>query len=253
MAKKHFNSLSDLKSLKFNKKEEESIDPKEKIIRKAIKKAGLKPKTPAPKIEEKNVETISDEEIFLRAMGGVEKIDGEKIEPLAEKRIKPQPQKKTEDEGKKILSGIVSGKIEFEIEYYEDYLFGFVRGIDSKIFQKLKSGSFSHENYIDLHGLNADQAYDSLHFFIRESYLQSKRCILIVTGKGKNSPGGQSILKREVYEWLAREPFKRIILAFCTAQPKDGGSGAIYVLLRKNKKGGKIQWDKGQNWGKMDF
>lgn len=254
MDNKKFKSLSDLKSLKFKNKEDETATPKEKIIKKAMKKAGL---TTEPKVTEPQEDTtasLSDEEAFLSAMTGVKKIDGDKIEPLAENKAKPLPTLPTDDEEKKILSGLISGKVEFEIEYCEDYMFGFVQGIDSKLFQKLKAGAFSYENYVDLHGQNADQAYDSLHFFIRESYLQGNRCVLVVTGKGRNSPGGQSILKREVFDWLAREPFRRVVLAFCTAQPKDGGAGALYVLLRKQKKnGGKIQWDKGQNWGKTDF
>lgn len=84
--------------------------------------------------------------------------------------------------------------------------------------------------------MTSDQAHESLLFFIRESYLQGHRCILVVTGRGINSPGGQSILRRETETWLTRDPLKRVVLAFCTAQPKDGGAGAIYVLLRKQKK-----------------
>lgn len=255
MPKNKFKSFSDLNSLKFRDKNEDNISPKEKLIRKAIKNAGLKTtKKETEPVEEIIMPTDSDEDIFLNAMSGVEKIDGEKIEPLAPKKVRHHNKIICKDESEKTLAGIVSGKVEFEIEYCDDYMFGFIRGIDSKIFQKLKAGSFSFENHVDLHGLNADQAYDSLHFFIRESYLQSRRCVLVVTGKGRNSPGGQSVLKREVYDWLSRDPFRRIVLAFCTAQPKDGGSGAIYVLLRKNKKkGGKIIWDKGLNWGKVDY
>jgi DNA-nicking Smr family endonuclease len=53
------------------------------------------------------------------------------------------------------------------------------------------------------------------------------------------------ILRQGVQSWLTRDPVKRIVLAFCTAQPRHGGAGALYVLLRKHKKGqGKIFWDK---------
>lgn len=255
MGKKKLNSLADLKSLNFKEKKEDNATPKEKAVKKAMKKAGLK-SAPKKVKEPEPVQNapLSDEETFLSAMAGVEKLDDDKIEPLAHNKSKPPPNLPSDDEDKKALAGLLSGKIEFEIEYCDDYMFGFVRGIDSKIFQKLKAGAFSYENYVDLHGLNSEQAYDSLHFFIRESYLHGNRCVLVVTGKGRNSPGGQSVLKREVHDWLTRDPFKRVVLAFCTAQPKDGGAGALYVLLRKQKKnGGKIQWDKGRNWGKDDF
>lgn len=143
------------------------------------------------------------------------------------------------------------GDIEFELEYTEEYMYGYVRGLDIKTFQQLKSGSLSVAGHLDLHGMTSDQARDSLLFFIRESYLQGHRCVLVVTGRGRNSPGGQPILRTETETWLTKEPLRRVVLAFCTAQPKDGGAGALYVLLRKQKKTeGKVQWDRMMNWEK---
>ena len=130
---------------------------------------------------------------------------------------------------------------------------GYVRGLDSKIFQQLKAGRLSAEGHLDLHGQNADQALDSLLFFMRESYLAGRRMVLVIPGRGKNSPRGLGILRQELQTWLTREPLRRIVLAFCTAQPKDGGTGAIYVLLRKMKKQqGKVAWDKQMNWEDLD-
>ena len=95
-----------------------------------------------------------------------------------------------------------------------------------------------------MHGLNAEQAYAGLLAFIRHAYQQGKRSLLVVTGRGKNSPGWQGVLRENMREWLTRAPLKRVVLAFCTARPGDGGPGALYVLLRKYKKnGGKIIWD----------
>jgi len=52
------------------------------------------------------------------------------------------------------------------------------------------------------------------------------------------------VLRERLQAWLTRDPFKRIVLAFCTALPKHGGAGALYVLLRKRKKDGKINWER---------
>ena len=71
---------------------------------------------------------------------------------------------------------------------------------------------------------------------MREQYVHNKRCVLLIPGRGKNSPLGVGVLKKEVQHWLTREPLKRVVLAFCTALPKHGGTGALYVLLRKYKK-----------------
>ncbi|CCO24463.1 Smr/MutS family protein [Maridesulfovibrio hydrothermalis] len=248
MAKKRMNSLSDLKSLKFkeNKKEPEMS----KAVKKAL--AAVK-KKPAPvKTDEKEIEPVNDDMAFMNAMSGVQRMDSSTV-VVEKSNPAPVVSSSDEDDGKKYLSSLISGKIEFEIEYSDEFMFGFVRGTDSKIFQKLKSGAFSHEAHIDLHGMNSEQAFDNLLFFIRESFLQGNRCVLAVTGRGKNSPGGHSVLKREIQDWLTRDPFRRVVLAFCTAQPKDGGAGAVYILLRKQKKvQGKVKWDKGINWGK-DF
>jgi DNA-nicking Smr family endonuclease len=80
---------------------------------------------------------------------------------------------------------------------------------------------------------------------MREQYSQNKRCVLLIPGRGLNSPLGIGVLKREVQHWLTREPLKRVVLAFCTALPRHGGTGALYVLLRKYKKTrGKVIWDR---------
>ena len=97
--------------------------------------------------------------------------------------------------------------------------------------------------------MTSDQARDNLLFFLHESYLQGHRCVLVVTGRGLNSPGGQAILRSEAESWLTKEPLRRVVLAFCTAQPKDGGAGALYILLRRQKKAeGKVKWDRMMNW-----
>jgi DNA-nicking Smr family endonuclease len=86
---------------------------------------------------------------------------------------------------------------------------------------------------IDLHGLNRDQARAELSAFLAESLHQGKRCVRVVHGKGLSSPQKISILRQLVRSWL----MQRIeILAFCQAQPRDGGEGALMVLLRAQKK-----------------
>ena len=154
-----------------------------------------------------------------------------------------------DDADAKLMRQAMLGPVEFELELSEEYMHGYVRGLDSKIFQQLKAGRLSPEGHLDMHGQNADQALDALLFFMRESYLAGRRMVLVIPGRGKNSPHGLSILRQEIQTWLTREPLRRIVLAFCTAQPKDGGAGALYVLLRRLKKQqGKVAWDRQINW-----
>nr|WP_321257193.1 Smr/MutS family protein [uncultured Pseudodesulfovibrio sp.] len=237
MGKKRINNLGDLKQIKFEKKKDDVYSlPYDKN---------------EPQKENVNPQNEpEDEEVFMAAMRGVKKMDGasgRQVTPQSE--TAPSQVVSAEDEAKNDLQRFMRGDIEFELEYTDEFMYGYVRGLDIKVFQQLKAGSLSVATHLDLHGMTADQAQENLLFFIRESYLQGHRCVLVVTGRGKNSPGGQSILRTGTETWLTKEPLRRVVLAFCTAQPKDGGAGALYVLLRKQKKTqGKIKWDTMVNW-----
>ncbi len=207
-----------------------------------------KPKTPEPQTQEPDED--ADLELFQSAMHGVKQMGGDSGRQVAPKAA-PAPVQAdlADDEDGAYLQRFLRGEVEFELEYTDEFMYGYVRGLDIKTFQQLKAGSLSVAAHLDLHGMTLAQAQESLLFFIRESYLQGHRCVLVVTGRGINSPGGQSVLRREAETWLTRDPLKRVVLAFCTAQPKDGGAGALYVLLRKQKKTqGKIAWDTMFNW-----
>lgn len=143
------------------------------------------------------------------------------------------------------LKDFMDGKVEFSLSGTEEFMEGHVVGLDLLTVGKLQARQYSPEAHIDLHGLNAEQAYGTLVGFFKNAYHKSLRTVLVVTGRGLNSPNNTPVLRNKLAEWLTKEPFKRVILAFCTAAPEDGGPGAIYVLLRKYRKNsGKILWDK---------
>lgn len=142
------------------------------------------------------------------------------------------------------LRHLVQGNVEFELIYSEEYMQGSIQGLDRRVLEKLKAGRFSVEAHQDLHGLNALQAREVALGFLRGQYYLGRRCVLLIPGRGRNSPGGQPLIREELPVWLTRDPLKRTILAFCTALPKHGGAGALYILLRKYKKNlGKVRWD----------
>lgn len=203
---------------------------------------------PAPEI------LAAEDSTFYLAMQGVTpmKGTGRQVQPAPPPPPPAEPED-GDDADSRLMRQAMQGAIEFELELSDEYMHGYVRGLDSKIFQQLKAGSLSTEGHLDLHGQNADQAYDSLLFFMRESYLAGKRAVVVVPGRGRNSPGGLSVLRQEIQSWLTREPLRRIVLAFCTAQPRDGGAGALYILLRKVRKSiGKVAWDKQMNWEDLE-
>lgn len=142
------------------------------------------------------------------------------------------------------LQDFMDGKLEFSLSLTGEYFEGHVIGLDQAIMNKLRAGVFSPSAHVDLHGYNVVQAFETLRNFIKNSWYTGSRTVLIVSGRGKNSINGISILREKLQFWLTQDPFKRVVLAFCTAKPHDGGPGSIYVLLRKFKKKGRIYWER---------
>ncbi|MGB0843191.1 MAG: Smr/MutS family protein [Alphaproteobacteria bacterium] len=106
--------------------------------------------------------------------------------------------------------------------------------MDRSTADKFRRGKLPIEGRLDLHGFTQDQALNQLSRFIELSFRQGKRCLIIVTGKGDPRKGG-GVLKRQVPEWLNMSPTREKILAISKAQPKDGGTGALYVLLKRTR------------------
>lgn len=142
------------------------------------------------------------------------------------------------------LQDIVDGKVEFALSGTDEFMEGHVVGLDLMTVGKLQARQYSPEAHIDLHGLNSEQAFHQLVAFFRGAYHKGVRTALVVTGRGLNSPNGTPVLRYKVQQWFTQEPFRRVVLAFCTAKREDGGPGALYVLLRKYRKNsGKVRWD----------
>jgi DNA-nicking Smr family endonuclease len=109
---------------------------------------------------------------------------------------------------------------------------GHMPGLDRRTAERMTKGAFPIEGRLDLHGLTRDQAQAKLIPFLAHAYERGKRAVIIITGKGQ---AGSGVLKAEVPRWL-NLPFNRDkILGFSHAQPKDGGDGALYVLIKRRR------------------
>jgi DNA-nicking Smr family endonuclease len=103
-------------------------------------------------------------------------------------------------------------------------------GIDKASALRLKRGKLAIEARLDLHGMTQDEAHGALAGFIRTARAGGKRCVLVITGRGAVGGG---VLRAAVPRWLAEPEFRPHLLAIATAQPQDGGAGALYVMLRR--------------------
>jgi DNA-nicking Smr family endonuclease len=103
-------------------------------------------------------------------------------------------------------------------------------GISDRVFRRLRSGRLAVEAELDLHGLTANTARNELKRFIDRCQQHRFACVRVIHGRGLSSGSRGPVLKAEVNHQLRRWEG---VLAFSSAPPQDGGSGALYVLLKR--------------------
>jgi len=105
-------------------------------------------------------------------------------------------------------------------------------GVGMDVFRRLRRGQFAVASEIDLHGLGRHAAHEALREFIAEAVERGQGCVRVIHGKGRGSGQRGPVLKHVVNHWLRRMDG---VLAFASARPVDGGTGAAYVLLAPAK------------------
>jgi DNA-nicking Smr family endonuclease len=181
---------------------------------------------------------VSDEEAFAAAMagttpvraGGREVTHRSNVAEAARIRVRDSP-----------ADALMSDEY-FDVRYSDQYIRARSRGVSTETLSKLEKGEFAVRSHVDLHGMAFDDASQTVDEFLADCQRRGERCVLVITGKGRNSPGQIGVLRERIPEWLSRGPSARRVLAFVTARPCDGGEGAIYVLLRKHA-GRKVRID----------
>jgi DNA-nicking Smr family endonuclease len=115
---------------------------------------------------------------------------------------------------------------------------GLSHGIDRRQAARFRKGKLAIEGTIDLHGRTQQDAHDELLAFLKREHAAGKRSVLVVTGKGmtqgKTVPK-TGILRQAVPRWLNEPPFRALVLAFDYAEPRHGGEGALYVLVKRTR------------------
>jgi len=217
--------------------------PKEDPFNPALKKlAGLQqPKAGVPQNPEApnpppSLSETDDMARFRAAMSDVIPLEGaqKRFVRTPDQEVRPiHPPNAGDLEVMAHLSDLVSGAAEMDITFSDEYIEGCVRGFDRKLMQRLKQGFFPVQDHVDLHGCTRQEAQLRVTEFLLKSHRLGLRCVLVVHGRGLNSEDHIPVLKERLPIWLNRGPVKKIVLAFSTARAYDGGTGAIYVLLRR--------------------
>lgn len=117
---------------------------------------------------------------------------------------------------------------------------GNMDNLDKNTAEKFRKGRFKIEARLDLHGRTEKEAFAAVTDFIRNSYVQGKRCVLIITGKGTKKEDdawyeAKGIIREALPKWLNHADVRPFVLGMSPALPADGGNGAMYVLLKRKR------------------
>jgi DNA-nicking Smr family endonuclease len=154
--------------------------------------------------------------------------------PLSNARpIEIQNPRQSEDEGLRLLKEFVSGQGQIDLRLTEEYIEGAPHPKGKLLLEELRTGHFSVQAHLDLHGASRLESKELLEHFILRCQQSGFTCIRIIHGRGQHSPGDQPILKEQVQKWLNSRRIAKHIVAYTSATLADGGGGALYVLLWK--------------------
>lgn len=111
---------------------------------------------------------------------------------------------------------------------------GAALGLDRRTATRLRRGQLSIEARLDLHGMILVEAETALGRFLKFAHGRGMRCVLVITGKGLRGPG-TGVIRAALPGWLNGAALRPIVVAFSQARPADGGAGAFYVYLRRDR------------------
>ncbi|WP_018870569.1 Smr/MutS family protein [Thioalkalivibrio sp. ALgr3] len=172
----------------------------------------------------------SDFDEFLRAVGPVRRIHSDRAEKDTPRPPARAAQRDRDEEQARL--DWMSDPLEFGDLQPGDELRFSRAGISQRVFRKLRGGHYRIQDELDLHGLFADEARQAVAGFIDEARADDRLCVRIIHGKGQRSSPRGPVLKGLTDHWLRQ---RDDVLAFCSARPADGGTGAVYVLLKKRR------------------
>jgi DNA-nicking Smr family endonuclease len=211
--------FSDLKALRDQLKEEERVRAIEKAEREKRERLAR-----ARAVE------------FRGAMDGVKKLPESNRyvyrpppPPPRDLVVKPKFASQADDDAAVLRESMLSDQFDVDGLLDEDPSLSYARdGVGPDVVKKLRKRHWPVQDEIDLHGFTRDQAREVLNDFLHRMERRGVRCVRVIHGVGYGSSGGEPVLRGMVHSWLVQ---KSEVVAFCVAGRKDGGHGALIVLL----------------------
>ena len=170
-----------------------------------------------------------DSRLFRDSVGEVRPVTHDRVAPVR-RTPSPRPRFREQDEAQ-VLIDLLSDHYEpAELETGEELVF--VRtGLQQRTLRKLRRGLFVVGAELDLHGMTVPEAREAVSQFLSQCRRRRVQCVRIVHGKGRGSRHRAPVLKQKIGHWLQQ---RDEVLAYCSARNCDGGTGAVYVLLKRS-------------------
>lgn len=176
----------------------------------------------------------TDQELFRASVRGVKRLQHQQVTPHRA-RVPPRPHKTPRMQAAEetpLRAAPVAGEFDAcGTEPAEELAFA-RPGLQHGVLRKLRRGRFAIGADLDLHGMTVPLARRALQAFLADCLLADERCVRVIHGKGLRAPSRASVLKSRVDAWLRQDAG---VLAFCSARAQDGGTGAVYVLLKTRR------------------
>ena len=173
--------------------------------------------------------TISDADLLAHVFRDVQPLPGRKITNSPPIKFGPR---KPSSSASPVLKTQGKGSHDTKLPNIQH---GDAPGLDKRTAQRLRRGKINVEAQLDLHGFKQDEAHMALNRFLTQSSNVGHRCVLVITGKGALSQGG-GVLRKMVPLWLNENTNRKFVLSFTYSTPADGGTGAIYILLKRKQR-----------------
>lgn len=169
--------------------------------------------------------TVEEKKVFEAAMEDVDKISSRKAKYFHP--VVSVPERRPRN----IRKPMIAEQCNHPSSYLSS---GLSVDVDRKTLLRLKRGQLRPETRLDLHGMSQAEAFASLVHFITHAHKCRFRCVLAITGKGNVKQGG-GVLRNQFPNWLNSKELRPYVLGFSEAQPRDGGGGAFYILVRRKR------------------
>lgn len=166
---------------------------------------------------------------FGSLIGPVQPVKGRRRVPLSGPAPPPRARFAQADDQAVLRESLATAPGDVELERGDELSFRRSH-VPFKVLRDLKRGKYTIQDNLDLHGLTAREARLMLQEFMADALRHDRRCVRIVHGKGLRSGSRGPVLKQKLNQWL---PLWQEVLAFTSAPARDGGTGALYVLLAR--------------------